>query len=408
MGNCQKCIEAESTKTEIITTQKSRSQLPLVNMIDSSKNLRTDPNFKNKLKKKKIPRNSESSNKMKKSLKKRKTHNIETDKEYEIIINNKINENLNLNPDRIIKENNKEKNSSDVEITNHNPILTEDQEMDEEEDYEEFLRQKQADELFDSDKNESEKEEELIKNIEHSNDYYNDYNDGEMECIDVNQNYLENVKDKGFEKEMNELNNMNFINAENNNFYHYNYNEDYHNLNNNYNRKIFTNNSCTFIHSKIVEEKEENEEDQESKTGKEHSNKNNAKIANSNPSFKTKPKEKAYEKKNSCKNSENEEAISYEAERPENDVSYEIEGGEIENGNIECKLNIENGKYGNFVGINKNINANGGDDSPKYNTNLCMIKIIEQKINDYINKIKKYPRGKFIVTENFCDYTPEE
>ena len=413
MGNCQKCIEAEkSIDAEIITSQKSRSRLPLINMVDSFKNLRTEPNAKTRQKKNKVPRYSQSSFQMKKSRKARKTNNTETDKEYEIIINNKINENFNLEQKKNKLENQKEKifgNPIDDEVENHNAVMTEEQDIDEEEeDYEEFLRQKQADELFDSDKNESGKEEEQIKNCENSNDYYNDYNDGDMECIDVNQNYLEDVKDKGFEKEMNELSNMNCTNAESNNYYHYDYNEDYRNLNTNYNhKKLFNNNSCTFIHSKIEEEKEENEEDQESKTGTglDYSNKNNAKAANSNPGFKIKQKDKLCEKRNSGKNSE--VAVSYEDDRQENEVSYELEGDEIENGNMECKLSIENGKYENFIEVNKNSSANGGDESPKYNTKWSMVKLIQQNLNDNINKIKKYPKGKYIITENFCDYIPE-
>ena len=407
MGNCQKCIEAEkSIDAEIVTNQRYPNQLPLINMVDSFKNIKTDPNIQNKTKKVRKARISQSY--FQKPPKQRKSANIEADKEFELIINNKINQNLNI--DKNISENNNEKiisNSSDVEITNHNPILTESQEMDEEEeDYDEFVRKKQADELFDSEKNESEKD--VIKNIEHSNDYYNDYNDGDVEFININQNYLEDVKDIGFEKEMNELNNMNYANIGNNNYYHYDYNEDYRNLNFNYNnKKIFTNNSCTFIHSKIIEEKEENEEDQESKNGNENSNKNNAKIANSNPDFKIKSKEKLNERKNSGKISENEEAVSYEADRFQNEVSYEMEGGEIENGNMECKLNLENGKYISYIGINKSNDANGGDDSSKYNTKWSMVKIIKQKLNDNINKIKNYPKGKFIITENFCDYIPD-
>ena len=421
MGSCQKCFREKNSEVEI-EIKNSINKNHVINITDPY--LKSVTKSKKKQNKKQKAINELNYNIIKMQLnaksysfdnhkKKRKIKKYENDDECEIIVNNKLIKNIKLNIDLDEgNDDNKVKLTTSLKETVSNNIITNDDNFEEEEESEEFLRQKQADDLFDTD-NENENNGQ-VKNIIiqnsnleknypyrnlHQNSYYYDKDNGDAILIN---DYCINNYNSNFEQELNNLNNNN--NLEKNNYYHFSQMDHYLNIN----KPIYTNSSCGFINAKITEEKEENEEDQDSQIiGDQLQNKlcfPSREQSVLKKSKLTSLSEEISEQQNKEKYNND---ISYE--KNENDVSYEIEEADnmLNNNDInKFSKKIENGK------IDENIFLDNGkieviEETPRCHVNLPIKVITEQKLNEKIYGIKKYPKKKFIITENFCDYIPE-
>ena len=436
MGICQKCFIYKNTEREIELKGSLNKYYHSVNMTDPSLKPIEHYNRDKNLKKKDefnfngIPNQLNSKRySVDIQVNKRKRKKYENEDEDEIIINNKLVKNLKLNLG--IEDKNDEdrvKITSPKETLSNNKIITNEDEFGFEEESEELLRKKQADDLFDS--NSDNETNEQIKNIMQQNNNYerslyknSNYYINQNRYRMLPKNYTIKNYNYGFEEQLKRLSNNYFGDLDernndildiNNNKYYYNFNQFNRNLN--INKSLIPNRSCNFIYSRIAEEKEENEEDRDSQIAKTQSTKKLHFASCDEAYFAEKNKLKNLNNFDEFCEQQNKEIydndVSYE--KNENDISYEIEEGDNENNMFDKNMNnqnkfnkvLENGKTDlkllEDIGKLEVIK-----ESPKNHVNLPIKIITEQKLYEKIYGIKQYSKKKYIITENFCDYIPE-
>ena len=439
MGSCQKCFIYKNNEKEIEVKGSLNKCHHSVNMTDPSLKHSVRSNRDLILKKKDELNFNDIPNQLnfkRKSVdiqaSKRKKKKYENEDGDEIIVNNKLVKNLKLSLD--IEDKNSENNENRVKITSpketlsNNKVITNEDEFGFEEESDELLRRKQADDLFDS--NSDNETNEQIKNIiqlDHNyernlyknNDFYinqNRYGILSKDHTTKNNNY-------GFEEQLRRMSNNYFgdfdernqnILGINNNKYYFSFNQ--FNPNFNINKSLVPNRSCNFIYSRIAEEKEENEEDRDSQIAKSQSTKKLHFSSCDEAYFAEKNKLKNLNNFNEFCEQQNKEVydndVSYE--KNENDISYEIEDGDNENNMIDKNMNnqnkfnkkLENGKT-DLKLLEDAAKIEVIKESPKNHVNLPIKIITEQKLHEKIYGIKHYSKKKYIITENFCDYIPE-